>query len=52
MSRGFAMVDEGDDDGCLVVERQCVNVWGRVLQFYKKKIAVMIIFPGGRQGND
>ena len=44
MSRGFAMLEEGDDDGCLLVERQYVNAWDKVLKFQKKRIAVMIIF--------
>lgn len=33
MSRGFAMLEEGDDDGCLLVGRQCVRVWGMILEF-------------------
>ena len=31
MSRGFAMLEEGDDDGCLLVEHQCLGVWGKIL---------------------
>ena len=32
MSRGFAMLEEGDYDGCLLVERQCVGFWGKILE--------------------
>ena len=32
MSRGFAMLEEGNDDGCLLVERQCVGVWSEILE--------------------
>ena len=32
MSRGFAMLEAGDDDGCLPAGRQCRRVWGIVLE--------------------
>lgn len=40
------MLEEGDDDGCLLVKRQCVKAWDKVLKVQKKRIAVMIIFTG------
>ena len=46
MSRGFAMLEKGDDDRCLLVKRQCVNAWDKVLKFQKKMIAVTITYTG------